>query len=387
MKLKAFSSRTTRRNEAGQVILFVLLGLGIFLIGAMAFAIDLSNMWFNRQSAQTAADAACTAGAMDMLVGATNGSMPTGANFTAAAANTYDCKTASPLPAPCSYAALNGYGSSISQSSANSGTLGDNVYIDFPSASSVGLSSLTLPPPSVAASALIRVKIVNNISTWFAGMLGITKQGTGASAICAVEYANSPIPILVLHPTKSGSLSMNCGGSNSGTGCGNTPCGDIVIAGGPSKSIQVNSSSATAVNFSGGPTIDLCAGGNTYCGSDLGVAGADPNPGSTNFWTSTATCSVQNSGLCTGSQNPPLWQQSPAIADPLASITAPSVPTLTPPSSGVTVGYHVSGCPTTSPPGCQLFTPGYYPSGIKVQGVTAIFQPGIYYLAGSVSGK
>src|SRR5215472_15033122 len=135
MKVKTFARRIRgirRKKQSGQVMLFVLLGLGIFLIGAMAFAIDLSNMWFNRQSAQTAADAACTAAAMDMLVGATNGTMPSSANFTPSSKNTYDCNSASPLPAPCSYASLNGFSSSIGQSSANSGTLGDNVFIDFP---------------------------------------------------------------------------------------------------------------------------------------------------------------------------------------------------------------------------------------------------------------
>src|SRR5947207_14169270 len=112
MKMSKFSNGTSVRREAGQAMLFIVLGLGIFLIGAMAFAIDLSNMWFNRQSAQTAADAACTAGVMDMLVGATNGSMPSGANFTSGTA--FDCNSA-PTAAPCSSAALNGFNSSFNQ--------------------------------------------------------------------------------------------------------------------------------------------------------------------------------------------------------------------------------------------------------------------------------
>src|SRR5215469_15172813 len=113
MKITAFRSTTNPRSEAGQVMLFTVLALGVFLMGAMAFAIDVSNMWFNRQSAQTAADAACTAAAMDMLVGATNGSYPTTAHFTASSATTYDCNTASPMPSPCSYAGLNGFSSTI----------------------------------------------------------------------------------------------------------------------------------------------------------------------------------------------------------------------------------------------------------------------------------
>jgi len=397
MKPNAFRSRTRNCREAGQVMLFTLLALGVFLIGAMAFALDLSNVWFTRQSSQTAADAACTAGAMDMLVGATNGTMPSGANFTALAANTYDCNAypvASSRPSPCSYAAMNGFGSSITRSAANSGTLGNNVYIDFPTAASVGLSSLNLAPTGVAAAALIRVRVTNNISTWFAGMLkGLTKMTTGASATCAVLQATSPIPILVLHPTMSASLLMNGGGSVSGTSCTPKPCGDIVIAGGPSKSIQVNSSSPTAINFNGGPTVDLCAGGNSYCGSNLGVWGPVPNPGTTNFWTG-ATCPGQNAGLCTGSQSPPAWNQNAPIADPLANTAAPQQPShhtwigtgsgKNPPFTGQTgIAGGSQGCPDTA--GCVLFQPGYYPNGIDVKGVTAIFDPGVYFIGGSAS--
>jgi len=49
MRKNSFRRRVSHGRESGQTMLFVLLGLGIFLIGAMAFAIDVSNMWFNRQ--------------------------------------------------------------------------------------------------------------------------------------------------------------------------------------------------------------------------------------------------------------------------------------------------------------------------------------------------
>src|SRR5947208_1331306 len=121
MTNKPFSQRATKKRESGQVILFVVLALGLFLIGAMAFAIDLSNQWFNRQAAQTAADAACTAGAMDLLVDATNGTTTQG-HFgnSSTAAVSFDCNSTTPNtattnPAPCVYAALNGFPSSINQ--------------------------------------------------------------------------------------------------------------------------------------------------------------------------------------------------------------------------------------------------------------------------------
>ena len=47
--------------------MFLLLILGTFLLASVGFAVDLSSIWFHRQAAQSAADAACVAGAMDML--------------------------------------------------------------------------------------------------------------------------------------------------------------------------------------------------------------------------------------------------------------------------------------------------------------------------------
>src|ERR1700747_58276 len=133
MKKGRFIRHGSVRSEAGQAMLFALLGLGLFLIGAMALAIDMGNLYFSRQAAQTAADAACTAGAMDMLVGATNGSLPANAGFTPG--TTYSCTTAdkgsAPTSSPCEYAALNGFNSSVTQSNASGGTLGNNVSVSF----------------------------------------------------------------------------------------------------------------------------------------------------------------------------------------------------------------------------------------------------------------
>src|SRR5258708_2053653 len=195
MKTRSFARTGRRHPQAGQAMLFTVLGLGVFLIGAMAFAVDLSNLWFNRQSAQTAADAACTAGAMDLLVGATNGAMPATAHFTAGTA--FDCKTASPTPAPCSYAALNGFDSSINQANGNAGIIGNNVYVDFPGS----VPGVTTPPSTIAPTPFMRVVITNNIPTFFAGMLrGLSQQSVRGLSICGVTQATAPIPILVLDP-------------------------------------------------------------------------------------------------------------------------------------------------------------------------------------------
>src|SRR5690349_20792130 len=193
-------SRCRRDRQAGQAMLFTLLGLGIFLIGAIAFAIDISNLWFNRQSAQTAADAACVAGVEDLLVDSVNGG--TFGGFTPGTA--FDCNTNGTY-APCQYAALNGFASSV----ANGGTsLGDNVYVDFPSRTSPP-PGITAPPAALASTPFIRVTVTNNMPTFFAGLLkGMTSHSIKAVAVCGLQADQSPIPIIVLHPTLESSFSI-----------------------------------------------------------------------------------------------------------------------------------------------------------------------------------
>jgi hypothetical protein len=360
-------------------MLFILLGLGLFLIGAMAFAVDMSNLWFNRQAAQTAADAACTAGAMDMLVDYTNGTTNQGGFSVSGTPTAADCSNSTnQATPPCRYATLNGFDSSISQGSANSGALGNNVTFQVSTTAPPGLPASAIPPTTVAANAFLSVKVTDNIPTFFAGMLrGTTKQNIGATAICGVIQATSPIPILVLNPTIPGALHMNGGGALSSAN------GDIQIAGGPPKSIQVNSDGTGGgggkpVSLSGNPSINLCAGGNSYCGSSLGVWGTQSSPAG--FWSTTSKCTGVNT-LCTGTQTAPIWNSPSApIADPFASISAPSQPTITYTLTNGTfpIAYNTKGCP--DPSGCHEFSPGYYQNGIDVQGFTAIFDPGIYYI-------
>src|SRR5262249_1732524 len=55
-----------KRYETGQASILVVLMLSLFLLAVLAFAVDYTNIWFQRQQVQTAADAACEAGAMDI---------------------------------------------------------------------------------------------------------------------------------------------------------------------------------------------------------------------------------------------------------------------------------------------------------------------------------
>jgi hypothetical protein len=439
MAMQSFRQRPKQR-ETGQVMLFVVLGLGLFLVGAMAFAIDLSNLWFNRQAAQTAADAACTAGAMDMLVNQVNGSTIGG--FTPP--NALDCTGSA--AAPCQYAALNGFGSSILQSAANSGTIGNNVYVDFPSAANAP-PGITAPSASLASNPFIRVVVTNNIQTWFAGLLGQTSQRIQGIAVCGLQADVAPIPIIVLHPILDAAFSVQ--GSPG-----------INIIGGSSQSIQVNSCSTQngatgscntndAANLGGSAIVNLCAAGQNFCGANMGVFGKEAIPGSSNFITSCAGNRPAAAPSCTNGSGGAGIQLAPKFNSPQSPISDPFANTVAPtnPDSGVSAGFRATpyvptdlcgpdlkhadgtvcgqinsvgssgtgtctrsdiengaclvdytfhGCadpnanaigavPTASK-SCTLYSPGYYSSGIQAKNGVSVFDPGLYYLDPSTSG-
>src|SRR5216684_2649832 len=324
-----WSKISRKPGEAGQAIMFVLLAMGFVLLGAIAFSVDMGNLWFHRQSAQNVADSACTAAAMDMLFtangGGAKGGFTPGTNFSC---------SGSPGAAPCSYATKNmGY----APSSLTAGTPGYDVAFTFPpSIPGLPLCTTGLGAPAVCndptalTNNFVQVNVDDRVRLSFAGLLsGSATTDVGAQAKCGVVLANSPIPLLVLDPRNETSV------DNNGTF-------NIKIAGGPQKSIQVNSTSSNAINISG----------------------------ATGQWVDPA----------------------PAISDPFATLAFPSSPGGTP-----TVTYGVKGtaatafgCPDPSG-GCDHYTAGHYPGGIEVKnnkpsgsGATgyAVFDPGVYYLDG-----
>ncbi|HEY6072871.1 MAG TPA: pilus assembly protein TadG-related protein, partial [Anaerolineales bacterium] len=346
--------RTARHcNESGQALVFLVLALSMFLLGAGALCVDMSNLWFHRQAAQNAADAACTAGAMDLLVEAQGGATGHQGFVTGTAFNCTPGSTA----APCRYAAKNGYNSST----------GNLVSVSFP-ASVSGVPTSSLAPSSLIPTAFMGVLVTDNVQTFFSGILsGNRTQAVRAYSACGVVLAKAPIPILVLDPA-------NPPGGNALYVHG-TP--DIKIKGGPVQSIQVNSNATTAVNLQGG-TIDLTKGGPAYSGSDLGVFGGP---------------ATAQSGFITAGSGAWRYPKSP-ISDPYAPIPAPAQPPGPTATAGCTtaqiqagnctVAYHdpTHGCPALA--GCVLYTAGYYPSDIMVKKKTAIFDPGVYYVNGKL---
>lgn len=350
----------TGRKESGQAIVFVLLATGLFLFGAVAFAVDLSNMWFHRQAAQTAADAACMATAMDLLVD--NQSAATGnQGFTNGTG--FNCTTSS-TAVPCQYASLNGYNS-------NALNPGNVVSVSFPSS----VTGATTPSSGLAATPFVRVDVLDHVQAFFSPMVtGQKTQDVRAFAVCGTVVATSPIPILILRPIDAGTFTIQ-----------GTPT--VAIDGGPSRSIQVNSSNIGAVSIGGNALIDLSKGGpppsgstGLGTGSDMGIFGGPISP------PCTSPCKNWNDGS-TGHWVAP----SAPINDPFAQMAAPLSTSLTSRAGPIASGATGNGCP--DPSGCYEYAPGYYSSGICVgKGgctfktyTTAIFDPGVYFVAGSFS--
>ena len=410
MKTYRWKKRDRRTGEAGQAVLFFLLALGLVLLGALCFAFDLSNMWFHRQAAQTAADAACTAGVMDLLVDA-NGAATGHQGFTPGVA--FDCTASgNPTSSVCQYAAKNGYNSSN----------GNLVAASFPG-SVPGVPS----SPLGVANAFIRVDVLDNVPTFFAGLLnGSTSQPVRAFAVCGLELAASPIPILVLDPQSPQSTPPQSALNIQGNGT-------IAIVGGPSKSIQVNSGSVNSSCGQSNCSVNLPWGSAKI---DLSMAGPNGNGADMGLWGAPATAPT---GFVPGTSGHWLVP-SPPISDPFAQVcapgqtgcpaingnSAPAVPTLPPQvpldligpgpgqnsvnnnksacsSSDIQAGncfvtYGTHGCPDQNATlplkpntnGCTLYTPGPYPSGITVGqgalgGGVAVFDPGLYYVTGGLA--
>jgi hypothetical protein len=347
-----------RRGENGQAAVSLILILGMFGFGMLGFAVDLTNMWFHRQNMRAAADAACEAGAMDMLAGA-SGLTLTGKGFTTGTAG--NCAS-TPGATMCSYAAANGY----SGAGVAPGTPSNSVSWTFP-------SSVTGVTPA-AGNSYLQVTVSESVRTYFMSLLTAAKYQTlNASCTCGAVQVKAAAPMVVLHPTMSGAFYYSGGGA-------------LDIIGGPQRGLQVNSSSATAVQWLASAIINLSSGGPTTTGSDVAIVGgpsAIPNNGSSSGYNG-GTTGAWKSGVL-------------PVSDPYGNVGVPASVKLVTPAGGTAgawVAYGVDGCPDHNAPAyagngvatnCIEFSPGYYPSGLSLPNdySTVIFKPGIYYLNGN----
>src|SRR5277367_1943374 len=109
MSRKFVTREGTNQNngQAGQAAIVVVLMLSLFLLAVLAFAVDYTNIWFQRQQMQTAADAACQAGAMDIYQIASGQTLPNMGFVLGTAGN---CNAyGSSGPTMCWYASKNGF--------------------------------------------------------------------------------------------------------------------------------------------------------------------------------------------------------------------------------------------------------------------------------------
>jgi Putative Flp pilus-assembly TadE/G-like len=356
--------KTSRKNksqsrESGQAAIFLVLAMGLFLIGSMGFVVDGANLWFHRQSAQTAADAACTAGAVKMLSVAA-GATPPDPNWIGTSFQCSGSTSGAPNNgfAPCQYAAFNGYTSS----GLKANQAGSDVSVTFPgsfaSMPSCPNGANLCTAESIAATPYIQVNVTDRVQTTFIGMLnGGHTVDVGAQAMCGLSNVLSAVPVLVLNPN-----APNTPAKNTMNADGNS---NLTVLNGPQKSIQVNSSSSSAVDLSAA-VISLSG--------DFSVAAresmSDANGSNLNW--------VEAAGV---------------ISDPFAAIDAPQKPAQD--CSGINCIQYASNpgdvadCPSNA--SCDIYQPGYYPIGISVQkgggpngnaSGLAVFEPGIYYLDG-----
>ena len=383
-------------SEAGQASVLVVVMLSLFLLAVLAFAVDYTNIWFVRQQVQTAADAACEAGMMDVYEIASGATMPN-MGFAVGAAGNCNSYT-SGGPTMCWYANKNGYNGYRSGAATVSWT--------FPAS----VSGVTPPPSSIAPYPFMQVSVSLPVTTYFATLLTASQtQTVAANATCGLTQIMQGAPLMVLHPTMSGALTYSGGGV-------------ITIVGGPPRSIVVNSSSATAVSCGSSGVIDTRKGGPNFTGSDVGTYGG-PHiaPGTSTGCYGTNSNDGLAAGFSGGTTGHWDWPASP-VPDPYSTVPAAagmrSVTPLTKATHNNGTTYYnlaapeMDGCPDTAPTnygsyndstywtcnlskygsqswycrGCKEYAPGYYPNGISENGNDVItFLPGVYYMDGDLA--
>lgn len=344
-----------RRAESGQAILLVILAMGTFLLGAVGLAVDGAHLYAQRQMAQAAADAAAQAGIMSIFDGS---NISGSTHYFDPATGVHNCGTGD-AGTPCFYAqTLNGF----------NGTDDTVTYEPNPGVSVPGLSS---DPVN-----LLRVTVQRSVPTTLIRMLGPTASTIKATGTAAILTVMAPVPILVLHPTLGAAFSKN--GTN-----------DVVICGGPTRSIQVNSdgtlppqgnATAPAISISGNSgTINLNNAGPLDSGNCDSGTGADIDSHGGPSTTSPP------SGLLLGTKPGHYIDPASPLKDPLLGMPAPPIHTTVGHYTVYPPGQH--GCPSTLPTTgsveCRVYSPGLYDGStaattLNLTQVFAIFQPGIY---------
>jgi hypothetical protein len=398
-------------SQSGQASVFLLVILATFLLASVGFAVDLSSMWFHHQAAQSAADSACVAAAMDMLY-LQNGTITSSPGFTVGTAG--DCYS-SPSAALCQYAGFNGYTATTAAVGWGASTAGGSVAVNwtFP-------TTVTGVTASGSTNPFLKVVVQEKPYTWFMGMLGIKSVAVAASCTCGLPSGTPPAPLVILNPTIGSALTLS-GGAH------------IVIVGGPQTSIQVNSSANGSPTSNASNNAIYCNGGAGYP-IDTSAAGPSGTGGNLAVVGGPTTNQFCGANYILNNTTHAQWKSPASVAsDPYAGVPSPTQPSgkvveaVTPvatvaqgytPTSDPTYGYiygtwvasGTDSCPNTAAQqhyltysatyphnggniygNCLEFTPGYYPNGINTTSLAGysndvvLFMPGIYYLNGNLT--
>jgi hypothetical protein len=307
------------QGEGGQALAAFALILTTLLAGA-ALAFDAGAMILERRAQQNAADAAAIAGARYV-----------------------DTDTAKARSAAAQIAAANG-------------------FVDGQNGTRLNVSTPPVTGPFGGREDYIEVEIASTRPSIFAGVIGLASSSVSVRAVATnADSGGGPFSILALDPSVCDAMIVSGNGS-------------LVAYG----NIQVNSNCTNgALRRQGGGNIVV-----DVPGGACNVTGTIRDGG--------------GQGLIVCLKN----EGAPVLPDPLAKLPVPAVPDLPQAIERVTGTLSIpTGCPGATNPAtlaspnlCQFSSsyagtswrlfPGLYPGGLKLQGGTFYFEPGIYYIGG-----
>jgi hypothetical protein len=325
-------------------------GLIAFLaIAALVFDVGMNLL--DRRTEQNVADAAALAGA----------------RYVVGAAYTYHgmCSAApSSMPAvkkACDTAADNGYVDGVG---------GKTVRVDFPP---------IFPSPFSGLPGHVEVTIRSSRPSFFAGVLGLANQQTGAMGV-ATNQSDIALPYSLLALDPHG-------------------CGTNFINGAPGTAVTTNGT--VHVDSDCASAALKLAGNGVLTAPQCDVVGTIQTSGGATNGCASAPSGVLVSGDPLRNLPPP---PKPGLPSAVQALDASGLVCAVPGSG--TCGSIPSGCPGGSAPAteaspqlCAFSTnnqknhsfrifPGYYPGGIETTRATVYMEPGVYWIGGGgVSAK
>lgn len=320
----------SRKSEGGQVLPILAGGL-VAIIAIAALVFDTGQSLLDRRTEQNAADAAALAGAryLPTHTGSYQGPCDPLPTFV-------------PARRACEVAIANGF---------QHGVGNDTVEVKIPPGPESNFSNLP---------GYIEVQITNTRPSFFAGVLGLTTQETGALGVARNASTGSlPYSLLSLNP--DGCSTSKITGS---------PGSSVVVGG----AIHADSdcSSAILVSGNGAVTAPSCDVAGEIQTSGGGVNNcAEYTPG------------AQVSGDPLSSLPPP---PIPATLGRFQKLTSRNPPASCPNGGAVTetVRNNPQLCTFGGAYSGERYRmyPGYYPGGLQLNNGTFYMEPGIYWIAG-----